>query len=72
MDQDLADAYAERDFRQLHKRRTWSIRDQADENAWTRHDNDEDLGGEYLFHGMPYAICVICEYLRKKETDARN
>lgn len=59
MDPELADAYAERDFRQLHKNKTWSRRDQADQNGWERHDHER--------HGMPYAICTVCEYLRNKK-----
>lgn len=56
VDQELADAYAERDFRQLHKRKTWSKTDQADQNSWELHD---DQLHEKLI-GMRYAECWIC------------
>lgn len=56
MDPDLADAYAERDFRALHKNRTWSPRDQADQDGWTRHD--AQLHEKLI--GMRYAECWIC------------
>ena len=56
MDKDLAEAYAERDFRQLHKRQTWSIKDQADQNGWELHD--AQLHEKLI--GMRYAECWIC------------
>lgn len=56
MDPDLADAYAEHDFRQLHKRKTWSVRDQADQNGWENHDEQRH---ESLI-GMRYGECWLC------------
>lgn len=56
MDKDLADAYAERDFRQLHKRRTWSKQDQADQDGWETHDNE----GHFILIDENYATCWLC------------
>jgi hypothetical protein len=56
VDKDLADARAESDFRQLHKHKTWSKRDQADQNGWELHD--AQLHEKLI--GMRYAECWIC------------
>lgn len=65
---EVAQVVAERSLRSQHKYISgWSKADQRDENAWTRHDNNENLEGEYLFHGMPYGICTVCEFMRKAE-----
>lgn len=59
MDTEAAQIIAERNLRQQHKfLQHWGKADQRDENAWTRHDNEK--------HGMPYAICTVCEYLEGK------
>jgi hypothetical protein len=56
MDPEVAAVVAEINLRRQHKyRNNWNKEDQRDENRWTRHDNDK--------HGMPYAICNMCEYL---------
>jgi hypothetical protein len=63
---EVAQVVAEINLRKQHKYRMgWSKADQADENMWTMHDNDEGLNGQPLTHGMPYAICTVCEFLRK-------
>lgn len=68
---EVAAAMADVNLRRQHKYRNgWSRADQRDQNAWERHDSNEDLWGNPLVHGMPYGICTICEYLRKVEADA--
>jgi hypothetical protein len=73
VDESLAALVAEKNLRRQHKYRLgWNRADQLDENMWTRHDNNQGLGGEHLVHGMPYGICTVCEYLRKKVRSAHN
>jgi hypothetical protein len=56
MDSEVAAVIAEVNLRKQHKYRMgWDKADQRDENRWTRHDLQD--------HGMPYAICTVCEYL---------
>lgn len=70
MDEALAAVVAERNLRRQHKYRLgWNKADQADENMWTMHDSNKGLWGEHLVHGMPYAICTVCEYLRKAKRE---
>lgn len=54
MHPEVAAVVAEINLRNQHKPRSWSKRDQADEDAWTKHDREN--------HAMPYAICTVCEY----------
>jgi hypothetical protein len=55
MHPDAVEVIRERELRSQHKYLTkWNQYDQADEDAWTVHDRDN--------HGMPYAICTVCEY----------
>lgn len=56
MDPELAEAYAERDFRMMHKDRTWTKRDQADQDGWEKHDNEGHL---ILIH-RNYKQCWLC------------
>ena len=62
---EVAQVIAERNLRQQHKPRTWSKKDQLDEDLWTLHDNNKGLNGQELIHGMPYGICTVCEFLRR-------
>lgn len=53
---EVAQLAAERALRSQRKYSLrWNKADQADENRWTRHDEQR--------HGMPYGICTVCEYL---------
>ena len=66
MDPELAAVVAEINLRKQHKYRMgWNREDQADENMWNLHDNNQGINGQTLIHGMPYGICTVCEFLRK-------
>ena len=66
MEPEVEAVIAENNLRRQHKYRNgWNRADQRDENLWTMHDNMVGLSGQYLNHNMPYALCTVCEFLRK-------
>lgn len=61
---EVAQVYAERNLRSQHKYRMgWSKADQADENRWTRHDNEHAKQT-----GFRYGTCPLC-HTAKETTD---
>lgn len=64
MHSEVAKVVAEVNLRRQHKFRDgWNLADQTDQDWWEWHD--------HMSHDMPYGICTVCEYWRKRVLDLK-